>query len=120
MFTPIVMGEEKAKQLKNCDFACWDMPLEDPTCATCFLKNYCPTCLGFNYHFRGNVCERDKRQCKMYLAELCATCEFQLRYFAKRPPVSPEDASILKGAIEVYPLLKRVQDDSTYPFILNS
>lgn len=120
MFTPIVMGEEKAKQLKNSDFACWDMPLEDPTCATCFLKNYCPTCLGFNYHFRGNIRERDKHQCKMYLTELRATCEFQLRYFVKRPPVSPEDASILKGAIEVYPLLKRISEDSTYPFILNT
>ena len=119
MFTPIVMGEAKAQQLKNSDFACWDMALEDPVCATCFLKNYCPTCLGFNYHFRGNIRERDKRQCRMYFVELKATCEFQLRYFAKRPPVSPEDASILKGALDAYPLLKRISDDSTYPFVFN-
>lgn len=118
MFTPIVMGEEKAKQLRDSDFACWDIPLEDPVCTTCILKNYCPTCLGFNYHFRGDVRERDKRQCKMYLAELRATCEFQLRYFVKHPPITPEDASILKGAIEVYPLLKRIADESTFPFVL--
>ena len=119
MFTPIVMGEAKAQQLKNSDFACWDMALEDPVCTTCFLKNYCPTCLGFNYHFRGSIRERDKRQCRMYLAELKATCEFQLRYFAKRPPVSPEDASILRGALDAYPLLNRIADTSMYPFIIN-
>ena len=119
MFTPIVMGDAKAQQLQNCDFACWDMALEDPVCTTCFLKNYCPTCLGFNYHFRGNIRERDKRQCRMYFVEIKATCEFQLRYFAKRPPVSPEDASILRGALDAYPLLKRIADTSTYPFIIN-
>ena len=117
MFTPIVMGEAKAKELRHCDFTDAQMALEDPVCSRCFLKNYCPTCLGFNYQFRGDVRTRDKRQCKMYLAELRAACEFQLRYFAKRPLASPKDASLLKGALEAYPLLKRVATD-TPPFTL--
>ncbi len=119
MFTPIIMGEARARLLRDCATQCADMPLEDPACATCLLKNYCPTCLGFNYQFRGDPRIRDKRQCQMYLAEVRESCTFQLRYFIAHAPQRDEEASRLRGAIAAGKMLQHLSAEATPPFHTN-
>jgi len=104
MFTPIVLAEN-AQEL-SCENAKMGDALEDPHCEKCLLKHYCPSCLGFNFRYRGNAALRDHSMCLMFLAEVKASCEFQLRYFAKNPPRSPRDASILKSAVDAWPRIK--------------
>lgn len=107
MFTPVVLAEN-ALELSSSNANCCDDALEDPRCEKCLLKHYCPSCLGFNFRYRGSTALRDSSMCLMFLAEVRASCEFQLRYFAKNQPKTPRDASILKAAVEVWPRIKDV------------
>ena len=80
MFTPIVLG--KIPLLS--DAVEWDSPesTADDYCKNCVLRNFCPTCPGFNYKYRGHIAIRDKRWCPVILAEAITACEFQVELIA--------------------------------------
>jgi uncharacterized protein len=90
MFSPIVLGPEKALESSEVEWTC-DTISEDERCKECCLKDYCPTCMGFNYHYRGDLSKRDFRWCKMILAEAIASCEFQIKVLAARRESLTED-----------------------------
>ena len=107
MFSPVVLGE---KALKNTDTE-WedDGKLADPTCGKCILRNYCPTCAGFNYRYRGSIANRDKSECRLVLAQALASCEFQMQYLATyRERLDEKEAGNAKSAIHVYPRLQEL------------
>ena len=80
MFTPPVLGEA-AVSCEEIDLTS-DEAVRDPFCDTCALRGYCPTCVGFNYRYRGSPAARDRRMCAMTLAEAKAAGEFQLKAIA--------------------------------------
>lgn len=80
MFTPTVMGKS-AVPCDDIDLTS-DEAVRDPFCDTCVLRGYCPTCVGFNYRYRGSPAARDRRMCAMTLAEAKAASEFQLKAIA--------------------------------------
>ena len=105
MFAPITLGD-KALPLEKTSFKTNDF--EDPHCANCCLKQYCPTCLGFNYRYRGNMAKRDIRWCKMILAEALASCEFQIRVLtSRREKLNEVEAYYAQYALKAYPLLSQ-------------
>ena len=120
MFTPIVLGEN-ALEIGNIDWKCPTIA-EDAVCKKCVLKNYCPTCAGFNFRYRGNIAERDKRRCRMYLEEARVATEFQLALVAtRRSSLDENDAQHAQAALRAYEVLSQVDmTRSCPPFSLNT
>jgi sulfatase maturation enzyme AslB (radical SAM superfamily) len=90
MFSPIVLGD-KAIQTAEIN---WDNPdlMVDEFCVECVLRQFCPTCPGFNMRYRGALNCRDKRWCPMVLAEAITACEFQVERISMIDQLSLEDA----------------------------
>lgn len=93
MFTPIVLGKERALQINKVNWENEEIG-EDPYCCECIFKCWCPTCMGFNYRYRGDLAKRDTRWCKMILAEAIAVCEFQIEYLTSNHTIWGEKDSI--------------------------
>ncbi|HSQ41212.1 MAG TPA: hypothetical protein VLM37_02905, partial [Fibrobacteraceae bacterium] len=117
MFSPVVLGEKEALEKSRVDWSCENIA-EDPRCRDCCLKNYCPTCMGFNYRYRGNIATRDFRWCKMILAEAMVSCSFQIKVLvARRESLTEEEASHGQSALDVFSLLSSFSvPQSTAPF----
>lgn len=106
MFTPVVLGESRATELKKID---WhdETLFTDPVCHRCALKMLCSTCPGFNYHYRNSVGERDKTRCAMALAEAKASAEFQLSLFCKHMnELTPEAMQHAQAALHAHEILQ--------------
>ena len=105
MFTPIVCGKDKALLADSVD---WDSSklTADDYCKNCILRNFCPTCAGFNYKYRGHIAIRDKRWCPMVLAEAMTSCEFQVERIAIIEKLDEEDAQHGQMALQAYKILK--------------
>ncbi|HBE77525.1 MAG TPA: hypothetical protein DDW65_07040 [Firmicutes bacterium] len=105
MFSPVVLGQERALELSKVEWTC-DTIAVDARCNECCLKDYCPTCMGFNYRYRGDLSKRDFRWCKMILAEAIASCEFQIKVLAARcESLTEDEAKHGQSALNAYPLL---------------
>ncbi len=119
MFAPIVMGEESALEMSKIDWMC-ETIADDDRCKNCILKSYCPTCMGLNYHFRGEVSKRDFGSCKMILAEAIASCKFQIKVLTtRRDSLIKEDVSYGRAALVAYPLLSELSiRNSISPFVM--
>jgi len=105
MFSPIVLGQENALETSKVEWSC-DTIADDSRCKECCLKDYCPTCMGFNYRFRGDLSKRDYRWCKMILAEAIVSCEFQINVLAaRRESLTEVEAKHGQCALDAYPLL---------------
>jgi len=117
MFSPVVLGPENALEASKVDWSC-DGVADDPRCRECCLRNYCPTCMGFNYRFRGELSKRDFRWCKMILAEAVASCEFQISVLAtRRESLSADEAQHGQCALDAYPVLEELSlSKSRAPF----
>ena len=104
MFTPLVLGD-KALLADSVD---WDSPKSkaDDYCKTCVLRNFCSTCQGSNYMYRGNIAARDKSWCPMVLAETLTACEFQIEIISKMDKLSEKDAQHGKMALQAYKVLQ--------------
>ncbi|MBF0253432.1 MAG: 4Fe-4S cluster-binding domain-containing protein [Candidatus Omnitrophica bacterium] len=109
IFSPIVVGFERALELEKSGIAN-NCHLTDPFCRYCNLKNWCPTCYGFNYRFRGDLSIRDHSWCKMIHTQAVTSCEFQIAYYHKHiEELSSIDMAQLKGALNAY---RHLMDDS--------
>ncbi len=119
MFSPIVLGQENALEASKVEWSC-DTIADDPRCKACCLKDYCPTCMGFNYRYRGDLSKRDFRWCKMILAEAIASCEFQIKVLAtRRESLNEDEARRGQCALDAYPLLSTLSiQQSQAPFRL--
>ena len=118
MFTPIVLGKEKAI---GADDIAWNKPdlMVDSFCESCVLRRFCPTCPGFNYKYRGHFASRDKRWCPLVLAEAMTACEFQIERIAMMDHLSAEDAEHAQTAIKAYNVLKYLDlEKSTSPYTI--
>lgn len=104
MFTPLVLGKDKALLA---DAVEWDSPesTADDYCKNCVLRNFCPTCPGFNYKYRGNIAVRNKRWCPMILAEAITACEFQIERIATMEKLNLQDAQHGQTALQAYQVL---------------
>ena len=111
MFTPIVLGKEKAIGVNAIE---WNKPdlMADPYCESCVLRRFCPTCPGFNYKYRGDFASRDKRWCPMVLAEAMTACEFQIERIAMIDNLSADDAEHAQTAITAYNVLRKIDFDN--------
>lgn len=118
MFTSIVCGEDKKIFTSDIDWNDTNIA-EDDFCANCCIKNFCPTCMGFNYHYRGNLASRDKRLCNMILAEAIASCEFQMKRLTICDDLrTVNDAVFAKFALAAYPVLSQFDvEKSIAPFV---
>lgn len=118
MFTPIVLGKEKAIEAND---IAWNKPdlMVDSFCESCVLRRFCPTCPGFNYKYRGHFASRDKRWCPLVLAEAMTACEFQIERIAMMDHLSTEDAEHAQTAIKAYNVLKYLDlEKSTSPYTI--
>ena len=106
MFTPIVLGD---KALLS-DAVEWDSPesTADDYCKSCVLRNFCPTCPGFNYKYRGHIAIRDKRWCPVILAEAMTACEFQIERIATIDQLDEKDAQHGQAALQAYKVLQNL------------
>lgn len=116
MFTPIVLGK-KAITANSVE---WDNPdlMTDPYCEACVLRNFCPTCPGFNFKYRNHLGYRDKSWCLMVLAEALSSCEFQIMRLSRMEELSKDDAEYGIVAIRAYEILKNFDfPNDQSPFI---
>ncbi len=107
MFTQVVLGKNKALKV---DAVEWDKQglMADDFCKTCVLRSFCPTCPGFNYKYRGDFANRDKRWCPMVLAEAITACEFQIERIAMIDSLTKEDAEYAQAALTAYNVLRQL------------
>lgn len=109
LFVPITHGKEEAiKELNKVDFQN-DLSFIDTACMECGMLRICKTCYGFNYKERGDIRKRDRRACKMQLAEAQVISSFQINYLMlmkKRRELTPFELYALKGALRCYELYK--------------
>lgn len=120
MFTPIVLGRERAVGVDDVD---WDAPdlMADSFCECCVLRRFCPTCPGFNYKYRGDFAVRDKRWCQMVLAEAMTACEFQIERIAMMDSMTAEDAEHAQTAIKAYSVLRHIDmEHSESPYVCSA
>ncbi len=117
MFSPIVLGD-KAKNIKDIKYKC-DSIASDVVCEQCILKHFCPTCAGFNYRYRGNFGDRDKRKCALHLQEATLSAKFQIKLIAQRKnKLSLEDAQHAEQAIKALNIIEKVVHKDKYPYYL--
>lgn len=66
-FTPLSVGEEKARNSLNLKFYDESIPEEniEEKCGNCVVQSICPTCYGANYAATGNMYLHDDNYCKM-------------------------------------------------------
>lgn len=117
MFSTVVLGD-KAIDTSEIN---WDDPdlMVEPYCEECILRQFCPTCPGFNLKYRGALNCRDKRWCPMVLAEALTACEFQVERLAMKPYLTQEDAEHAQVAIKAYEILKKIDlDTAISPYIV--
>jgi len=107
MFSPVVLGQERALESSKVEWTC-ETIAEDERCKECCLKDYCPTCMGFNYRYRGDLSKRDFCWCKMILAEAIVSCEFQIKMLARHESLTEEEAKHGQCALDAYPLLSNL------------
>lgn len=109
MFVPITHGRENAAgELSRIDFHD-HRAFQDAECAECGMLRICKTCYGFNYKERGDLRRRDRRVCRMMLAEAQVISAFQIHYLMalkKRRPLETVELLALKGALRCYELYK--------------
>ncbi len=118
MFSTIVLGDEAV----GTDEINWDDPdlMVETYCEECVLRQFCPTCPGFNLKYRGALNCRDKHWCPMVLAEALTACEFQIERLAMLPSLTKEDAEHAQVAIEAYHILKQINPQTaTSPYIIS-
>ena len=117
MFTPLVLGDRALLA----DAVKWNSPesIADDYCRNCILRNFCPTCTGFNYKYRGSLANRDKRWCPIILAEALTACEFQIELIAKMDKLDENDAQHGQTALNAYQILKNLDlEKSQSPYIV--
>lgn len=105
MFTPLVLGKDKAFLADEVEWDSQEVTADD-YCKNCVLRNFCPTCPGFNYKYRGHLAIRDKRWCPMVLAEAITACEFQVERIATIDKFEMRDAQHGKAALDAYEVLR--------------
>ena len=105
LFVPITHGRPNAaKELARIDFHD-DAAFQDESCAQCGIRRICKTCYGFNYRDRGDLRRRDRRVCRMMLAEAQVIAPFQIRYLLalkKRRALTRFELLALQGAVQCY------------------
>lgn len=110
MFSTIVLGD---KAIGTTEIN-WDDPelMVETYCEECVLRQFCPTCPGFNLKYRGALNRRDKRWCPLVLAEALTACEFQVERLSMLPSLTKEDAEHAQVVIQAYKVLKNFDLDS--------
>lgn len=102
LFVPITHGRMNAsEELAHIDFSD-DGYFIDADCMNCGMLRICKTCYGFNYKERGDVRKRDRRACRMQLAEAQVVSDFQINWLMmemKRRKLSSLELFGLKGAL---------------------
>lgn len=80
-FTPLSVGEEKAKESLNLTFYDESIPKEmiEEKCQHCVVQSICPTCYGSNYAATGNIYVHDDNYCKMTKIIMKARSYFKAR-----------------------------------------
>lgn len=107
MFSPVVLGD-RAVQLGDINWSDRELA-SDSRCDECVLREFCPTCAGFNFRFRGEIGKRDMHGCLMSLAEAQAACEYQIKTLQKisLDEISKEEMQHAKAAIDAYDILNK-------------
>lgn len=107
LFVPITHGKWNVKkELDNIDFSD-DEYMIDESCKKCYMLRICKTCYGFDFMERGSVRKRDKRACKMKLAEVQIISDFQINWLMmqkQRRKLAPIELYALKGALRCHEL----------------
>lgn len=71
------------------------------------MLRVCKTCYGFDFKDRNSVKKRDKRACKMKLAEAQVISDFQINWLMmlqKKRPLTEMELFGLKGAVKCHQL----------------
>lgn len=107
LFVPITHGRKNAlESIGKIDFYD-DESLIDESCRECGMLRVCKTCYGFDFKDRGSVKKRDKRACKMKLAEAQVISDFQINWLMmlqKKRPLTEMELFGLKGAVKCHQL----------------
>ena len=103
LFTPLVLGTQKAAELqKKMDFSSKEVNT-DPFCADCSLLNICPTCYGFNYRDTGNIATREKTMCELFRIQTSVLAYYTQELLRKKKeagiPFDNEDRLDAKGLL---------------------
>lgn len=117
MFSTIVLGDKAICT----DAIDWDNPdlMVEEYCEECVLRQFCPTCPGFNLKYRGALNCRDKRWCPMVLAEAFTACEFQIERISMMENLSKEDAEHAQSAMNAYQILRKLDiEKSNSPYLI--
>lgn len=104
LFSPLVVGESRKvtmSQFEADETMAKFGGLVDDRCRECPLCNFCSTCYGFNYLVTGSTGKKDHSICKMMFAQVCATSEFQVRYYTK-VGVDKENARSVGAAVRAF------------------
>lgn len=103
LFTPLVLGSQKAAELQEkMDFSSHEVNT-DPFCADCSLLNICPTCYGFNYRDTGNIATREKTMCELFRIQTSVLAYYTQELLRKKKeagiPFDNEDRLDAKGLL---------------------
>lgn len=112
MFSPVVLGKEKADWINKNDATLLTVPV-DPLCKDCPVFHVCKTCPAQNLKVCGDIsCSANARTfCKMVKVQARACAMLFLRYFQlmmdKNIPLHPED---IENANKALRLLKNIPE----------
>ena len=103
LFTPMVLGTQKAAELQEkMDFSSQEVNT-DPFCADCSLLNICPTCYGFNYRDTGNIATREKTMCELFRIQISVLAYYTQELLRKKKeagiPFDNDDRLDAKGLL---------------------
>ena len=90
----------------------WNSPdmLIGKDCIDCKALKVCNTCYGYNYADRGDISNRDKNMCNLYLAEAQVVSEFQIRYFTSlERDLTDYELLMLRCAVRCYKYVNGIE-----------
>lgn len=100
LLSPLVLSSERLSPIsdglvqKATSFA-------DPKCKGCPFVSLCPTCIGCNYIYRGDLQKRDSTHCRVMREEVKAFIRKEVRRLSKVHPLSPEDAADIDAIVKL-------------------
>lgn len=110
---PNVHGKEDIlEDLKKIDFSDTSKFI-DEECIKCDIMKLCRTCCARNYNERGDISIRDKRACRMILAESKVISSYQIqKLMSHKEQSTPDELLKLKATIKCYQLCCNFEHNS--------
>ena len=106
MLSPLVLNSKQLKKLESKCFGCSE-DFSDPRCRVCPFVTDCPTCIGCNFIYRGDLRKRELTHCCLMEMEVKATMKLELQKMKRKATLTLDDELLLQSITAIKEFFKK-------------